>query len=119
MRSVVLCMLVCACWRGGDTETEEPDSPRVKGASCDEVSLNVLDVVLHAKDQELARRAPSLRTLVQRRCAADAWSMELRRCVAGSKTADEATACDKLSTKQQRDAFAHDLEVMIVTEDGQ
>ena len=60
-----------------------------------------------------------MRAVVMRRCEADAWSMELRRCVAGSKTVEEATACDKLSTKRQRDAFAKDLEVMIVTEDGQ
>ncbi|HEY5946801.1 MAG TPA: hypothetical protein VIV40_14960 [Kofleriaceae bacterium] len=120
-RAAAVClMLVTACWRGGETEAEEPEAaPRTKGASCDEVGLNVLDIVLHADDRELAKRAMPLRGVVQRRCVADAWSIELRRCVAGAKTVDDGRACDTLATQQQRDAFQHELDVMVVTEDGQ
>lgn len=111
-------ILVCACWRGGgasETEVEEPaPKPRVKGATCAEVARNAHDVVERAEDKELAARATPLGELVERRCDADAWSMELRRCVAGAKTVDDASACDKLSTVAQRDAFARDLEAMIV-----
>jgi hypothetical protein len=112
--------MLVACWRGGggETEAEEPVRPRQKGASCAEVARNVHDIVAHAQDKELAKRATGLAELVERRCEADGWSMELRRCVAGAKTVEEASACDKLSTKEQRDAFAQDLEATIVTEDG-
>jgi hypothetical protein len=72
-----------------------------------------------ANDKQLAARAKVLAELVDRRCTADAWSIELRRCVAGAKTVDEATTCDKLATPEQRSAFADDLEATIVTEDGQ
>ena len=94
-------------------------SPRVKGATCEEAGLNVLDVVLHAEDPELAKRAIALRGVVEHRCAKDSWSMELRRCVAGAKKVDDARLCDKLASQTQRDAFAHEVEVMVVTEDGQ
>ena len=117
---IAACLVLCACWRGsGEPEADEPAAPRVKGATCEEVGLNVLEVVLHAEDKELAARAMSLRAVVERRCAADAWSIELRRCVTGAKSVEDGRTCDKLATQQQRDAFAHDVEVMVVTEDGQ
>ena len=120
MRAWMLIFALAGCWRGGDqTEVEEPVRPRVKGAKCDEVSGNVHDVIERADDKQLAARADGFAAVVLRRCNADAWSIELRRCVVSAKTVDDASACDKLSTKDQRDAFAEDLEVMLVTEDGQ
>ena len=117
---IAACLALCACWRGtGEPEAEEPAAPRVKGATCEEVGLNVLDVVLHAEDKELAARAMQLRSVIERRCAADAWSIELRRCVVGAKSVEDGRACETLATPEQRKAFAHDVEVMIVTEDGQ
>ncbi|HEY5927889.1 MAG TPA: hypothetical protein VIV11_39655 [Kofleriaceae bacterium] len=120
-RVAACCLVLCACWRGsGEPEADEPTEARVKGATCEEVGLNVREVVRKAEDKELAARATALRTLVQRRCEADGWAIELRRCVAGAKSVDDGRTCrDKLATQQQRDAFAHDVEVMIVTEDGQ
>jgi hypothetical protein len=117
----LFCLALAACWRGGnaETEVEEPaPKPRVKGARCDEVGANVEIILERAADKQLAARAKPLREVVERRCDADAWSMELRRCVAGAKTVDDASACDKLSTKAQRDAFAEDLEVMFVRDDA-
>jgi hypothetical protein len=119
-RAWCLLVLLASCWRSsGETEAEEPVRRREKGASCAEVARNAHAVVERAEDKQLAARATTLAELVERRCAADAWSMELRRCVAGAKTVDEAAACDKLSTKDQRKAFEQDLEATIVTEDGQ
>jgi hypothetical protein len=120
-RAIACTLLVVAgCWRGGaETEAEQPTRRRVKGATCEQVSGNVHAVVANAEDKELAARAGALRDVVQRRCAADAWSIELRRCVASATTVDDARTCDNLATQQQRDAFADDVEVMIVSEDGQ
>jgi len=116
---VACLVLVCGCWRGsGEPEAEEPAPPRVKGATCEEVAGNVHDVVERAEDKELATRAVLLGSIATQRCQADGWSMELRRCVAGAKHVDDARTCDKLATEAQRKAFAHDVEVMIVTEDG-
>jgi hypothetical protein len=89
---------------------------RQKGASCEEVGRNAHVVVASAADQELAARAPALQALVERRCDEDQWSIELRRCAAGAKTLDDTRICDRLATQRQRDAFTHDLEVMIVNE---
>jgi hypothetical protein len=119
---VCFALALAACWRGGgasETEVEEPaPKPRVKGATCAEVARNAHAVVERAEDKELAARADPLGELVERRCDADAWSMELRRCVASAKTVDEASACDKLSTQAQRDAFAQDFELMFVRDDA-
>ena len=121
MRAACLLVVLASCWRGGaaETEAEEPLRPRQKGATCAEVSRNAHDVVERAEDKQLAARATPLAELVERRCSADGWSIELRRCVTGAKTVDEATTCDKLATDEQRGAFAQDLEATIVTEDGQ
>ena len=117
-RAIAACLIVvCACWRGGENEAEEPGSPRVKGATCEEVGLNALEVLLHAQDPEIQKRAMDLRAVVERRCTSDGYSMELRRCLAGAKTIDEGRWCDRLATRQQIDAIAHEVEVMIVTED--
>jgi hypothetical protein len=122
MSKLIACLIViAACWRGGsqtEPEVEEPVRPRVKGATCTEVARNARDVVERAADKQLAARATPLGELVQRRCEADAWSMELRRCVTAAKTVEEATECDELATDEQRNAFAADLEATIVTEDG-
>lgn len=114
-------VVLASCWRGGATEpeAEEPVRPRQKGATCAEVSRNAHDLVERAEDKQLAARATALGELVERRCTDDGWSIELRRCVTGAKTVDEAATCDKLATDVQRGAFAQDLEATIVTEDGQ
>ncbi len=120
-RLACLLVVLAACWRGGggEAEVEEPaPRPRVKGATCAEVARNAHAVVERAEDKQLAARARPLGELVERRCDADAWSMELRRCVAGAKTVDEASACDKLSTQAQREAFAQDFELMFVRDDA-
>jgi hypothetical protein len=120
VRAACLLVVLASCWRGGgETEAEEPVTPRQKGATCGEVSRNAHDLVERANDKQLAARATVLAELVERRCMGDGWSIELRRCVTGAKTVDEATSCDKLATPEQRNAFAQDLEATIVTEDGQ
>ena len=111
-----LIVLATSCWRGNANEPAEPapEAAEVKGASCEQSAQNAHDVIAKAEDEQLAARAAPLQAIVLRRCQTDGWSMELRRCVAGATTVDDATTCDKLATKPQRDAFAHDVELMVV-----
>ena len=113
---LIVTFVVASCWRGNASEPAEPvsEAPEVKGASCEQCAQNAHDVIAKAQDEQLAARAAPLQAIVLRRCKTDGWSMELRRCVAGATTVDDATTCDKLATKPQRDAFAHDVEVMVV-----
>jgi hypothetical protein len=116
--AAALLIALAGCWRGGETDAEEPTSARAKGATCEEVGLNALEVLIHADDRQLAARAMPLRDLVQRRCTADGWSIELRRCVAAAKTLDDGNLCKQLATPQQQTAFQHDVEVTVVTDDS-
>jgi len=116
---LVTALLLCACWRGGETEAEEPPPTRHvrgHGATCDEARLNALDVLLHAQDQELVKRADVLSRMIGERCQFSAWSAELRRCVAGAKTVDDARICDKLATDKQRKDFEIGLELVYAKE---
>jgi hypothetical protein len=117
---LVIALTLGACWRGGDDKVVEPapTAPQ-KGASCQQTADNAHAVIAKAEDEQLAARAPALRTIVVRRCELDGWSMELRRCVAGATSVADANTCDKLATAEQKRAFEHDVEVMIVSEDGQ
>lgn len=111
-------IVLAACRHGDDGEAEEPSAAHVKGASCDEDGANAFAVLSVADDKQLAARATPLRDLVQRRCAADGWSIELRRCVAAAKSLDDANVCKQLATPQQKAAFQHDIEVTVVTDDS-
>jgi hypothetical protein len=120
MRTALLLVVIAACWRGSEPATEEPAlvQPRQRGATCEQVAANTRTVLAAGKDAELAARADGFGGIVLRRCTADEWSIELRRCVAGAKTVDDTDACRELATEPQRDAFERDLEVFAV-QDGQ
>ncbi|HEX5061477.1 MAG TPA: hypothetical protein VFV99_19050 [Kofleriaceae bacterium] len=118
-RAVACLVLMAACWRGGETAAEEPEPQRHvrgQGATCDEARLNVLDVLLHAADPELVKRADTLSQLVGERCNYSAWSSELRRCVSGAKQVDDARLCEKLATDKQRKDFEIGLELVYAKE---
>jgi len=116
MRTFVL-MIVCGCWRGGETSTTPPNeeptvrASRPQGAPCEEVADHVREVLGASEDEPLRLRADQLRGVIVRRCAADNWSMELRRCLAGAANIDDTDGCEKLATQEQQDALEHDVEL--------
>ena len=115
-------MLVAACWRGGGggeaTEVEEPVRPRERGATCEVVGNNMTLVVGRAENAKLAERARAFGDVIERHCGLDAWSMELRRCLAGAKVLDDTTMCEQLATDEQRQKLGDAIELMIVRDDA-
>lgn len=118
--SYLIVAVLCGCWRGSAEPAAVEPSPRArrKGATCTEVGANVERMLARGGDADLAARATPMRGAVERRCAEDGWSVELRRCIAGARTAEDANGCETLATDAQREAFEHELEVMVVTDDA-
>jgi hypothetical protein len=85
---------------------------RVRGASCEEVAAHSREILRAGTDENLSRRADQIANVIITRCTAAAWSIELRRCLAGAKTVDDTDGCESLATEAQQEALERDVELM-------
>ena len=80
--------------------------------SCEQVAENWGRVMAESGEDAQVRFADKQREVFARRCAADQWSIELKRCLFRVKSLGE-NGCSELATPEQEQALANDLMLMV------
>jgi hypothetical protein len=80
-------------------------APASAGASCDQAAGRMIDLLTADKKDVPPEQVKKFHDLFVERCGKDAWSVELRQCLAGMKTLDDANACEPKMTDAQKDAL--------------
>jgi hypothetical protein len=115
-------LLVCTvigsagCWRDSAVPVAEPTptpEPSVSAAptrsACRELGEHVATLVQTAEEPSLAAHADQLSRILERRCATDGWSVELKTCLTTAETLDAAERCEQFATDEQRHTLDDDL----------
>jgi histone H3/H4 len=105
------------CWRDGATPVLEPaptSAPAISMApvrtACRELGDHVAALAQTAPDEALAAHADQLARIIERRCATDGWSSELKDCLTSAEAIDVAERCEQFATEEQRHALDEDIE---------
>jgi hypothetical protein len=119
---LAIALLVCTatgsagCWRDGATPIAEPvptSDPPISMAptrtACGELGEHVAMLVQTSEDSSLAAHAEQLARILERRCATDGWSVELKTCLTTAESLDAAERCEQYATDEQRHTLDDDL----------
>jgi hypothetical protein len=80
-------------------------APAAGGASCDQAAGRMIDLLTADKKDVPPEQVKKFHDLFVERCGNDAWTVELRQCLAGMKALDDANACEPKMTDAQKDAL--------------
>jgi hypothetical protein len=78
-------------------------------ASCDQAVGKMMDTMTASKPDAPPAAVKQYHDLFVSHCQADAWSPEVRACLAGSKTLDDADQCATKMTDAQRGALDQEM----------
>ena len=78
------------------------------GVSCEQASGHVMDLLVAGKQDVPPDKVKGFHDIFAKHCQADAWSADVRSCLANSKSLDDADGCAQNMTDQQRSALDAD-----------
>ena len=123
-KCLLLFVLLGGCSRsdGRDTTPAKPATTPAKPATtpaiaerdvpCEQVAEHWGHVMAESGEEAQVRFASQYRDVFARRCTADTWSIELKRCLLRVKSLG-ANGCTELATPEQEEALASDIMLMV------
>jgi hypothetical protein len=103
MRIAIL-VLALGCGGGSKAST----TPK-GGVTCAAVADAMVGMMMEGKNQEnAAETAEAFNTIIEKRCDADVWSPEARKCLAAMRTRADAEQCSTLLTDEQQANLVRD-----------
>ncbi len=106
MQKYLFALALAACGGTGPAPAAPSPAPAPVAASCDAAATNATKFV------EAGMPADKIRIAMAKHCGTDAWSAELRACLAAAKTMAELDPCSKLFTPDQEKAFDAELRTL-------